>query len=77
MAVLFLAAETDVAGRVKSWSERLRLWEEEADALVQREELRRRRVSVRNEQELVDAMRPSQQLVRPLLVSVPEGWSPR
>lgn len=73
MGELFAAAETDVAGRVQAWSHRLDRWEHDAGALVQRGGLKARRVSVAQERELVAAMNPDRQLVRPLLVVVPDG----
>lgn len=73
MRGLFAAAEADVARRVAEWSTRLDRWDEEAGALLQRRELKQRRVSVEQERELVVAMTPDRQLVRPLLVVVPEG----
>ncbi|MBN9272873.1 MAG: hypothetical protein J0J15_22050 [Mesorhizobium sp.] len=41
-------------------------------ALVQRSEIKQRRVTVAQERELVEAMKPDRQLVRPLLAVVPE-----
>jgi superfamily II DNA or RNA helicase len=73
MGGLFSAAETDVAQRVEAWSHRLDRWEQEAGVLIQRTELKRRRVSVQQERELVEAMSPDRQLVRPLLVVVPDS----
>ncbi|MGW7477071.1 helicase-related protein [Nonomuraea muscovyensis] len=73
MRDLFAAAEADVAKRVKEWSQRLDLWDEEAGVLIQRSELKQRRVSVQQERELVAAMNPDRQLVRPLLVVVPDS----
>lgn len=72
MSGLFTIAEYDVTERVAAWSRRLSEWDEEADALVQRSDLKQRRVSVRQERELVQAMSPDRQLVRPLLVVVPD-----
>ncbi|GAA2573568.1 helicase-related protein [Pseudonocardia hydrocarbonoxydans] len=73
MRGLFAAAETDVAQRVEAWSHRLDRWEQEAGVLMQRSELKQRRVSVQQERELVAAMNPDRQLVRPLLVVVPDA----
>ncbi len=72
MKSLFAASAADVAQRVEAWSQRLDRWEKEADVLQQRSGLRQRRVSVTQERELVAAMNPDRQLVRPLLVVVPE-----
>lgn len=73
MRDLFSAAEADVAHRVDEWTRRLDQWEREADVLYQRSELKQRRVTVEQERELVVAMSPDRQLVRPLLVVVPQG----
>ncbi|MCD2186625.1 helicase-related protein [Actinomycetospora soli] len=72
MNEVFGAAKQDVAERVKQWSRRYDRWEEEADQAAQRLELRTRRASVAEEKELAQAMNPDRQLVRPLLVVVPE-----
>jgi superfamily II DNA or RNA helicase len=73
MAGLFAAAEADVAQRVDAWSQRLDAWDAEAGDVAQRADIRQRRVSVAQERELVAAMNPDRQLVRPLLVVVPGG----
>lgn len=72
MRELFAAAEADAADRVEQWTRRLDQWEREADVLLQRSELKQRRVTVEQERELVQAMSPDRQLVRPLLVVVPQ-----
>ena len=72
MAVTFAAAETDVAQRVRAWSHRLDRWDDEAGALLRRSAGAQHRVGVQKERELVTAMNPDRQLVRPLLVVVPE-----
>ena len=72
MAMTFTAAEADVARRVEAWAGRLDRWDDEAGALIQRADLAQRRVGVQRERELVTAMNPDRQLVRPLLVVVPE-----
>lgn len=72
MTTLVAASSADVARRVDDWSRRLDRWDQEADALIQRSDLRQRRISVAQERELVEAMKPDRQLVRPLLVVVPE-----
>lgn len=58
--------------RVDAWAERVSRWEEEADALVQRKDVRDRRVTVDREKELLDQLRPDRRaLVTPLLVVLP------
>ncbi|GGK40672.1 helicase [Pilimelia terevasa] len=72
LLTVFAAAEQDVAQRVEQWSRRLDRWDVEADALIQRSEIKQRRTSVEQERALVLAMAPDQHLVRPLLVVVPD-----
>ncbi|MEU8020962.1 helicase-related protein [Micromonospora haikouensis] len=69
---VFEAAERDAAQRVEDWTRRLDDWDAEADVLIQRSDLKQRRTSVEQEKALVQAMAPDRQLVRPLLVVVPD-----
>lgn len=71
MSAVFAAAEDAVRQRVKEWSRRAADWAHEADALIQRAELRQRRISIEEEQAIAARMTPERQLVRPLLVVVP------
>jgi superfamily II DNA or RNA helicase len=73
MRSLFGVAEQDVTARVRDWSLRLDRWDHDADALIQRTDLKQRRIGVAQERALIAAMEPDQQLVRPLLVVVPDG----
>ena len=57
--------------RVARWSARTEDWDAEADALIQRAEVRDRRQRVEAERELAQSLRPDRRLVRPLLVVVP------
>ncbi|WP_420121755.1 helicase-related protein [Nakamurella sp.] len=66
------AAAVRVAQVVEERSKRLARWEFEADALIQRSAVKQQRTGVRQEQELVAAMAPDRQLVRPLVVVVPD-----
>lgn len=61
--------------KVDQWARRVQRWETEADALIQRQELRDRRVSVEQEAAIADSMKPSRHLVRPLLVVVPADYA--
>jgi hypothetical protein len=72
LLTVFEAAEEDVSRRIEEWSKRLDRWDEEADVLIQRSEVKKRRASVEQEREMVQAMAPDRQLVRPLLVVVPD-----
>jgi len=71
MSALFAAAEDAVKLRVKEWSRRAADWTHEADALIQRADLKQRRISIEDEQAIAARMAPERQLVRPLLAVVP------
>ncbi|WP_345379348.1 helicase-related protein [Pseudonocardia yuanmonensis] len=73
MGSLVAANSADVARRVDDWSQRLDRWDAQADQVAQHAGLKQRRVTVAQERELVEAMKPDRQLVRPLLVVVPEN----
>ncbi|MDN5748720.1 MAG: DEAD/DEAH box helicase, partial [Pseudonocardia sp.] len=49
MSTLVAASSEDVARRVDDWSRRLDRWDVDADALIQRSDLRQRRVSIEEE----------------------------
>ncbi|MDX8145016.1 DEAD/DEAH box helicase [Lentzea sp. BCCO 10_0061] len=66
------AAEQQTRARVEAWADRVNRWDDEADALVQRSEIRERRSLVAGEKEIAESLLPDQRLVRPLLVVVPE-----
>lgn len=65
------AAASSVVARVERWNERVSNWENDADALVQRAEIKTRRLQVDEEKALVATMTPDQRAVRPLLLVVP------
>lgn len=73
LGMLFDVAQTDVEERVDRWIARVGAWEQQADELFQRDDLRQRRRAVADEQDLAESMRPRQQAVRPLLLVVPGG----
>ncbi len=54
--------------------DRVGTWADDADALVQRRDLHERRMTVEAERRLAEAMTPSRELVRPLLMVVPADW---
>jgi len=56
---------------VDAWAGRVQRWDQEASALIQRGDIRQRRVSVEQERALADARRPDRRFLRPLLVVVP------
>lgn len=66
------AAEKDTRARVEAWADRVNKWDDEADSLVQRSEIRERRSLVVGEKEIAESLLPDQRLVRPLLVVVPK-----
>jgi superfamily II DNA or RNA helicase len=68
------AARRDTSERVQRWASRVGSWESDASALIQRKDLHERRMTVEAERRLAEAMTPSRQLVRPLLVVVPADW---
>jgi hypothetical protein len=70
MTAVFAAAQDAITDRVAEWSRRVTDWTVEADALIQRSELRQRRVSVQEEQAIAARMVPERQLIRPLLIVV-------
>lgn len=74
MRSVFLTAETDVSRRVEEWDSRLAAWTVAADVLIQRQDVRQRRMTINQERELVELMAPDQQLVRPLLVVTPADF---
>lgn len=67
-----ITARADIEDRVQMWSSRVEAWEREAHALVQVHALRERAERVAAEQAIAESMLPSQTLVRPLLVVIPE-----
>lgn len=69
------AARQSTVNRVAAWSDRVSAWEEEANALIQREGLKQRRITVEAERSLAESMAPNRSLVRPLLVVVPDDWA--
>jgi superfamily II DNA or RNA helicase len=71
MANLVGAAATATTERVSRWSARTESWDTEADALIQRSEVRDRRQRVEEEKQMAQSMRPDRRLVRPLLLVVP------
>lgn len=69
------ASATAIEQRIDRWSSRVDRWEEDANALIQRGDLKLRRVTVEQERTMAESMKPHQQLVRPLLVVVPQDFT--
>ena len=70
LAALFTEADRAARARLEAWQQRASTWVDASDALVQRSEIKRRRVGVEAEERLAAGMTPDRQLVRPLLVVV-------
>lgn len=60
--------------RIERWSARTSDWQERAAEVAQRELVRNRRMTVAQEQQVIEDMRPTRRLVRPLLVVVPDSF---
>lgn len=67
------AAQDATEALVDEWAKRVSIWEQEAEKLAQRSEIRERRSLVAGEKEIAESLLPDQKLVRPLLVVVPKG----
>lgn len=72
LAAVVDAAEKDTRARVEAWADRVNKWDDQADALVQRSDVRERRSLVLGEKEIAESLLPDQRMVRPLLVVVPK-----
>ncbi|ETT25599.1 superfamily II DNA/RNA helicases, SNF2 family proteinprotein [Rhodococcus aetherivorans] len=70
------AIRQETAQRVDDWIARSRRWKQEADALVQRADLKRRTARITEEETLAQAMNPDRRLTRPLIVVVPQNFTP-
>ncbi|WP_341953389.1 helicase-related protein [Salinibacterium sp. TMP30] len=71
---LAVSSTEAIEARIESWSSRIEEWERSADAMPQLEGLKSRRVTVEEERTMAESMKPNQQLVRPLLVVVPQDF---
>ncbi|WP_062516830.1 DEAD/DEAH box helicase [Demequina gelatinilytica] len=69
------AARQATTARVERWAGRATAWELEADALIQRSDIRTSRTTVKDVERMIEEMRPDRYLVRPLLVVVPQDFS--
>lgn len=67
-----VAAEAEARQRVEEWQHRASVWQRDADALVQRQDLKSQRGKVREEEEFARTMLPERKLARPLAVIIPE-----
>ncbi len=69
---VMVSARESAEQRIRAWSERTSRWQERADDVAQRLDVRQRRASVSEEQQLIDEAAPTQSLVRPLLLVLPD-----
>ncbi|MDN4483207.1 DEAD/DEAH box helicase [Demequina lignilytica] len=69
------AARQATTERVERWAGRATAWEREADALIQRSDIKTSRTTVRETERMIEEMRPDRYLVRPLLVVVPQDFT--
>ena len=60
---------------ISEWSHRAEAWEQDAQPLIQRRELRSRRDQIREEREYAKQLAPSVARVQPLIVLVPADYS--
>lgn len=67
----FTSAAREAERQVEGWASRASGWAEEADALLQRNDLRQRRLGVQEQERLAEQRRPERRNLRPLLVVVP------
>ncbi|WP_255182696.1 helicase-related protein [Rhodococcus sp. WWJCD1] len=66
------AIRNETESRIRTWTLRAERWTHEADALIQRDELRQRTERVMHERDAAAAMNPDRRLIRTLLVAVPD-----
>ena len=70
------AIRQETARRVDDWIARSRKWKQEAGVLVQRADLKQRTARITEEESFAQAMNPDRRLTRPLLVVVPQDFTP-
>ncbi|MFB9239644.1 helicase-related protein [Plantactinospora siamensis] len=69
---VFEAASRDAQQRVERWRRKLDAWDGQTAVLIRRSEAAASRERLDEERQLTEAMAPARQLVRPLLVVVPD-----
>ncbi len=73
LAAQVAGTEQATRDRLARWQDRTRSWQDSADRLAQRSEIKQRRLGVRDEEALLADLAPDRRLVRPLLMVVPGG----
>ncbi|GAA3766618.1 DEAD/DEAH box helicase [Plantactinospora mayteni] len=69
---VFEAARRDAQQRVDAWRRKLDAWDGETAVLIRRSDAAASRERIAEERKLTESMAPARQLVRPLLVVVPD-----
>jgi hypothetical protein len=69
---VFEAASRDAQQRVDAWRRKLDAWDGQSTVLIRRSEAAASRERIAEERKLTESMAPARQLVRPLLVVVPD-----
>ena len=70
------AIRLETQQRISEWLNRSREWKQQASGLAQRNELRQRTARVTEEEDLANAMNPDRRLTRPLIIVVPQDYTP-
>lgn len=73
LSAVMTSATAAAEERIERWSARTRRWQEQAEEVAQRELVKSRRMTVEQEKQVIEDMRPTRQLVRPLLVVRPRN----
>ena len=73
-STVFQSAQAAAQVQQEQWAARSGLWQADADALVQRKQLRYKKADVDSQAQYIKGLAPSRRLVRPILMMVPEGW---
>lgn len=73
MALTFESAETDARQRLAAWSGRARDWTDLSFDIAQKQEVKKQRERITEEQQIAESLAPAQQLVRALLIVVPRS----
>lgn len=73
MQLTFHAAEQAAHRRLEAWKDRAQGWTQMSFDIIQKEEVKKMRDRVTEEQRIAESLAPAQRLVRPLLVIVPRA----
>lgn len=73
MALTFQSAEADARQRLADWSGRAQDWTQLSFDIAQKQEVKKQRDRITEEQHIAESLAPAQQLVRALLIVVPRA----